>query len=203
MVALGPKSFNGVAAIWTKMVPYTAAQLTTYELLTAHLYASFPNLAADTPLLVFPARLACAAFAAVVSSLLSQPGDTLLSEVNKIRKEDTVKPPSGLPSVPKMADPDRAVDKAQGTELTQGDAPLPPTKLSKLRRPPSRQEGGTKSLGAQVAELGDVARELGFSGLMRGTQARLVQMLFIVVVQLLIYDYAKALVGLPVTGSAH
>ena len=45
-----------------------------------------------------------------------------------------------------------------------------------------------------------IAASLGVGGLFRGTQARLVQMLAIVVVQLLVYDSIKALVGLPVTG---
>ena len=34
-------------------------------------------------------------------------------------------------------------------------------------------------------------------------QARLAQMLVIVVVQLLVYDYVKSLVGLPLTGTKH
>ena len=52
-------------------------------------------------------------------------------------------------------------------------------------------------------ELGliTVAQDLGVTGLFRGTQARLLQMIVIVVVQLLVYDSVKSFVGLPVTGA--
>mmetsp|Transcript_58159 Transcript_58159/g.131784 ORF Transcript_58159/g.131784 Transcript_58159/m.131784 type:complete len:331 (-) Transcript_58159:312-1304(-) len=139
-------AFSGLPAILLKMVPYTAAQLSTYELATSSLYATWPTIATEQPLLVLPATAACAAGAAVVSSLLSQPGDTLLSEVNSGRE-------------------------SQGEETSAG--------------------------------LLSLAQSLGPAGLMRGTQARLVQMLAIVVTQLLVYDSVKAFVGLPVTGSIH
>jgi hypothetical protein len=102
ILEIGPSSFNGLAAILLKMVPYTAAQLTTYELATSTIYSIIPK---ASPLL-FSATVFCAAVAAVVSvrfclnmllrrhrfdrcllsvdmqSLVSQPGDAILSELN-------------------------------------------------------------------------------------------------------------------------
>ena len=46
----------------------------------------------------------------------------------------------------------------------------------------------------------DTSIELGFIGLFKGLQARLIHVIFIVVIQLLIYDSVKQFVGIPVTG---
>ena len=64
-------------------------------------------------------------------------------------------------------------------------------------------EGGDGAEDAAGLELGliTVAQDLGVTGLFRGTQARLLQMIVIVVVQLLVYDSVKSFVGLPVTGA--
>lgn len=152
LVREGGGVFNGQAAILAKMVPYTAFQLSTFETATSALYSAFPEVP-SSPALRLPASFACAALAAVVSSIASQPGDSVLSEVNNSKRK-------GQPD-----------DEERG-------------------RAPSRG-------------LVEVAAELGVAGLFRGTQARIAQMLVIVVTQLLVYDAIKALCGIPVTGASH
>jgi solute carrier family 25 phosphate transporter 3 len=185
-LALPFEPFAGLAAILAKQVPYTAAQLTTYEVATTALYARSPLLllsssstsssSSSSPLLFLVSSAACASLAAVVSSLLSQPGDSILSEVNR-RKSESVKNRGGDNNNNNYYYSDDGDDDDEGYG---GDG-----------------DGDKEERNGLLS----VAASLGFRGLFRGTQARLVQMLAIVVVQLLVYDSIKAFVGLPVTGA--
>ena len=69
--------FFGLPAILAKQVPYTILQLSTFDSFSASISRS--GLLADRFYITLTAALA----AAVLSSLASQPGDTLLSIVNK------------------------------------------------------------------------------------------------------------------------
>ncbi|KAG8464750.1 hypothetical protein KFE25_010118 [Diacronema lutheri] len=131
-------AFGGLVPIWLKMCPYTALQLSTYELTRASTEQLLPGGGG------LSGQLGCAVVAAVVASLGSQPGDALLSAVNQRAEE--------------------------GFEMSDG---------ASLARP----------------SLLDVAGELGATGLFRGTGARLLQMLIIVVVQLVANDFFRELSG--------
>ena len=117
--------FSGLAPLLLKMTTYTATQLTTYDLSTTYVTETYGALS-------FSARLLCALLAAVLASLASQPGDTVLSLM-----------------------------------ATQKEA----------------QEG---------SKVSAALRQLGLEGCFMGWDARLAQMVIIVVVQLLTYDAVSA-----------
>ena len=106
-----------------------------------------------------------AVVAAIISSIISQPGDTLLSFVNKNAKSNNI-----LMSRTVSKDID---DSSSGGEI--------------------------KKLNA-LSIIYDTSMELGMKGLFMGLKARLIHVIFIVVIQLLIYDSVKQIVGIPVTG---
>ena len=101
--------FGALPAMYLKMVPYTMAQLATYDgvtrALASHVRGSVRRAAASGgsassssdskhvwgysssgDLITFGIALCGAALAAVVASLASQPGDTLLSKLNQGRR---------------------------------------------------------------------------------------------------------------------
>lgn len=80
--------YNGVIPVLLKQIPYTMMQLSSFELITTTVYttASTEGLQLlDETLhrLPFIVTVCAAVVAAVLSSLVSQPGDVLLSAVNK------------------------------------------------------------------------------------------------------------------------
>lgn len=110
-----------------------------------------------------------AVIAAIISSIISQPGDTLLSFVNKSAKTKNVLPIN--------------LEDDGGKEVV------------------SMIESGIKKEKVNALQIiYDTIIELGVIGLFKGLQARLIHVIFIVVIQLLIYDSVKQLVGIPVTG---
>lgn len=76
--------YSGLPAIMIKMVPGTMSQLASYEFLTRSAFAAATaaGISADSSTRFF-ITTACAVLAGVVSTLTSQPGDTVLSEMNK------------------------------------------------------------------------------------------------------------------------
>jgi solute carrier family 25 (mitochondrial phosphate transporter), member 3 len=70
--------FRGLPALLCKQLPYTVTQLVSFELLKGVTSAA----AGGSQLLQMAATVGCALAAGVLSSLASQPGDTLLSMVN-------------------------------------------------------------------------------------------------------------------------
>ena len=81
-----------------KQVPYTVVQLVSFEVLTKQAYGTLMGKGIDVN---GPTALAvstcCALVAAILSSLASQPGDSVLSAVNKGSRESRRKqyPPDG------------------------------------------------------------------------------------------------------------
>lgn len=133
--------FRGLPAILAKQVPFTVVQLSTFELATAYL-RSLPDIPEG-----FPISFSAALLAGVLSSISSQPGDTILSITNKSKKNQES------------------------------------TRLSVI----------------QVAQ--QVLATNGVSGFFLGTQARLLHVCTMVVVQLLVYDSIKHFFGIVATGS--
>ena len=150
--------FFGLPAILAKQVPYTVIQLSSFETLSGLL--SGAHLSEDR----FTISVVSALAAAFLSSLASQPGDTLLSIVNKTARRSLV---AAVPAATSVADSAEPVAVA---------APVDAWSI-----------------------IRDAVGELGFKGLFRGTQARLVHVGVIVVTQLLIYDGIKAALGIPLT----
>lgn len=72
---------RGVPATFSKQVPYTVTKQVTFDLLTAALVAADATGPAGT--------VAAASTAAILSTLASQPGDAILSEVSKSSKRSS------------------------------------------------------------------------------------------------------------------
>lgn len=172
--------FFGLPALLLKLIPYSAVQLSGFEFFTTTVYSKLAE--AGEPNSLFPfinfqslflhcvcivgwstaqaaefqvaITFSCAFAAAVLSSLASQPGDTLLSTINK---------------------------STRMTALTGGSS------AAAVRFSP-------------VGRIQNAFKELGWRGLYKGTKARMVHLVLIVVVQSLAYDYIKQLCGIPVTG---
>ena len=110
----------------------------------------------------FLITISTALVAAILSTLVSQPGDTLMSKTTKAIKK-----------------PAMALMIAESTD--------------KANNPPRNE--------FQI--LSDIVSQDGWKGLFVGLQARLLHVSFFVTVQLLVYDYVKALCGIPPTGMSH
>jgi solute carrier family 25 phosphate transporter 3 len=76
--------FLGLPAMLTRNVPYTMVQLSTFELLTKSIYSTMEQNGVDNISdFKFVITASSALVAAFFSTIASQPGDTLLSIVNK------------------------------------------------------------------------------------------------------------------------
>ena len=183
--------------------------------LRSSLYTAFPDIA-DAPLLALTATAACAAAAAVASSLLSQPGDALLSAANGGQRTGQTGPPGrGRGSIAATAAALGPAGLMRGTQVRVcGKELMCGTQVRCQRR--SHCFWAARSARSSPAcaspplppPVACAVRTPVCGGLFRllalacgAEQARLVQMVAIVVTQLLVYDSVKAFVGLPVTGS--
>jgi hypothetical protein len=77
---------SSLPAIYLKQVPYTMAQLVTYDSVTRSLAARLASDGGGGEWATVGVALGGAACAALVASLASQPGDTLLSKLNQGRR---------------------------------------------------------------------------------------------------------------------
>ena len=78
--------YRGLPSILAKQLPYTIVQLSSYEVLTSSFYNYLELLHIDDNTVDsyrYGISAICALIAAVLSSLASQPGDTMLSAVNQ------------------------------------------------------------------------------------------------------------------------
>lgn len=90
--------FSSLPAIFMKQLPYTMVQLVAFEVLTKEAYAVLGGMGVQvTGLAALGVSTSCALVAAVLSSLASQPGDSVLSEVNKGSRDSKKEqyPPDG------------------------------------------------------------------------------------------------------------
>lgn len=145
--------FGTLPAMYLKMVPYTMAQLVTYDGVTRFL-AGRVTLDADWG--TMGVALVGAATAAVVASLASQPGDTLLSMLNQGRRTLM----GGPLSRPGSAAAARA-RRAQGRAATlpaahdaQADKPAQPPMTSSDDEL-EMLEGGAPAVGATGSDKPD------------------------------------------------
>lgn len=164
--------FFGLPAILAKQLPYTVVQLSSFETLSAVIAGT--GVTSDR----FAISVCAALVAAFLSSLASQPGDTLLSIVNKTARRSILAPPAAISATVTSTSTSTSTRDGKGTEA-----------------PPR----GAEEVGAWTI-IGDAARDLGLRGLFRGTKARLLHVGVIVVSQLIIYDSIKAALGIPLPG---
>eukprot|EP01038_Epipyxis_sp_PR26KG_P008067 gene8067-10930_t len=160
--------FSGLPAILLKNVPYTIFQLSTFESLTSLMYAKLAELGItgnEVSKYQIIITASAAFIAAFVSTIASQPGDTLLTIINKSARANATTASTTI-----------------NNNNDNNDNNLKPTESNPLLL------------------LSNISNEIGFLGLFSGLKARLLQMSLIVVIQLLVYDFVKQLVGIPVTG---
>ena len=147
----GVNLFKGLPAIIAKQVPFTMVQLSTFELLTSFLYSSLAANhidVASSSIDKFAITATAAVIAATMSTLCSQPGDTVLCASNRSNLRDSSLSALSVPDI-----------------------------------------------------VADIYRKDGVPGFFTGIQARLIHVMFMVVTQLLVYDYVKQLFGIAATGS--
>ena len=164
--------FNGLPAILLKMVPGTMCQMASYELLTRSAYAAASELHLDG---INGVHLAiatpCALLSGVVSTRTSQPGDTILSEMNRSGAEEGAR-----------------------RNLLHAIREVCVSEVCTV-------EECCETEGGECRLLEVCAPRVAPSELFRGVKARLVHLLALVGSQLLMYDYIKVLVGLSATGA--
>lgn len=182
---------QSMPAIWTKTVPYTMFQLPIYDATSRALTDAAAAMAlasgvALPPVLVkLPASLA----AAFTATVVSQPGDTLLSTINKgdARKMLEAGEAPCLSEACPVGDFDVAVAVGDSQDY------------------PLAVEGGG-SAAWDVISLGDaekkkglaeLAAEIGPAGLMVGWKERLAHVASVVVIQLSCYDSIKHALHVP------
>jgi len=108
--------FRGVPATLAKQLPYTAAKQVSFDALS--------ELFAAGPLPRWASTAAAAAAAAALSTLASQPGDALLSQVSCYSTEDgdlcVAPPPGGLAGLAERLGPRGLLDGLQGAAGADG-----------------------------------------------------------------------------------
>jgi len=186
--------FGSLPAMYLKMIPYTMAQLVTYDSATRHLAAQLRTSSlAGSEWGTLAVALGSAALAALVASLASQPGDTLLSKLNQGRR---LRSASGLSqsrrrSAGALTSSDEELEPPGGPLSAKGED-------GGVGAAEEGDEGeGRAAGGGGCGPMCALAARLGPAGLMLGWQARLAHTGTIVLFQLLIYDGVKAAVGLP------
>ena len=165
--------FRGLPAVFAKQIPFTVIQLASFESITTAIYSYLSRSDnnfdySEVSKYKYLISASSALVAAVLSSLASQPGDTLLSAVNQSSKKVFLEGPVG-----------------GGNGMTPGR--LIGEEIEVVLKNP-------------LEVMRDTLDEVGFRGLFKGTKARLLHVSFYVVVQFLVYDFVKQIVGLPVTG---
>jgi solute carrier family 25 phosphate transporter 3 len=140
----------------------------------------------------FGVTFASAALAGLLGAVVSQPGDTLVTVINKEAKS------MGLAQAPggKGGAVSASVSRARGgrgvAAAAAGSSASSADEEGSGRG--SAEEGGTLSV-SPFALMVRTAQQLGLQGLYAGFGARLLHVLVIVVSQLLIYDASKEVVG--------
>lgn len=129
---------------------------------------------------------AAALVAGFAATMISQPGDTLLSKVNKDKASGESAPTKPVSIDKSGIRPYKKVEKVDVKVFVSST---------------DKSENVVEKNGTSLDKIVSAARELGIRGLYTGTGARLIQVSVIVVTQLLMYDYIKSLVGMPVTGA--
>ena len=170
--------FIGLPVMLTRNVPYTMVQLSTFELLTKTIYSNMSQVGITSEHMSdfkFMITAFSALVAAFFSTIASQPGDTLLSIVNKesrVQKEEE-QYDDGM-----MIIQTSSSSSSSSSSKTEPFDPFEPFGI-----------------------LAGTIQELGLQGLYKGTKARMLHIAVMLVIQLVVYDYIKLALGIAVTGS--
>jgi hypothetical protein len=187
--------FRGLPAVFAKQIPFTVVQLASFELITTSIYSYLSRSDNnfdfnEVSKYKYAISGVSAIVAAVLSSLASQPGDTLLSAVNKGSRNKKVAINSSVGQEGAERSVREYLDSA-----SDYDTVIEAQKVA-------IQDTVVVAYEAEnpLTIMKETFDEIGVKGLFRGTKARLFHVSFYVVVQFLAYDTIKQLVGLPVTG---
>jgi solute carrier family 25 phosphate transporter 3 len=174
---------GSLPAIWIKTVPYTMFQLPLYDVTSSALRDAAAMLLASGGVAVPPIliQLPASFVAAFAASLVSQPGDTLLSTINKgsARKMLAAGAPPCISDACGSGDFDVAV--AVGDSMDPYPDDLDGDGDEDTSSSGQKTEGG----------LWELAATLGPAGLMVGWSERLVHVSSVVIIQLICYDNIK------------
>ncbi|CAM9648306.1 unnamed protein product [Ectocarpus sp. 13 AM-2016] len=210
---------RGLPAVLAKQIPYTVTKLVTFDYLVRTVASLVSRNSSGGGKKGFGTgvggTVACAVIAGVLSSLASQPGDSLLSALNSEGRNAGVEgggmnTVAGLDEV-MMSDLNSedgsgsmsdGGGSGSGSEEQQSgggayyehspDAPVY-FEGSDVPAPQLQQQQQVEPV---IRAMARIAREAGFSGLFRGTGARMMHVTSIVTVQLLIYQSIKNMVGI-------
>ncbi|CAM9244635.1 unnamed protein product [Ectocarpus fasciculatus] len=208
---------RGLPAVLAKQIPYTVTKLVTFDYLVRKVASLVSrNGSGGTGV---GGTVACAVIAGVLSSLASQPGDSLLSALNsegrnagvegggvnmvagfdEMMSDVTSEDGSGSMSDSGSSGSGSEEQQSGGGEYYQyspdasvsfggSDAPA-----GQLQQQQQQQQPQVEPV---IRAMARIAREAGFSGLFRGTGARMMHVTSIVTLQLLIYQSIKTMVGI-------
>ncbi|CBJ30281.1 mitochondrial phosphate carrier protein [Ectocarpus siliculosus] len=214
---------RGLPAVLAKQIPYTVTKLVTFDYLVRTVASLVSRNSSGGGKKGFGTgvggTVACAVIAGVLSSLASQPGDSLLSALNSEGRNAEVEG-GGMNTVAgfdevMMSDVNSedgsgsmsdSGGSGSGSEEQQNgggayyqysaDAPVYFEGSDAPTGQLEQQQQQQQQVEPVILAMARIAREAGFSGLFRGTGARMMHVTSIVTVQLLIYQSIKNMVGI-------
>ncbi|CAM9863919.1 unnamed protein product [Scytosiphon promiscuus] len=206
---------RGLPAVLAKQVPYTVTKLVTFDYLVRSVASRFSSDGGGGGVgkgrsAGVGVTVACAVVAGVLSSLASQPGDSLLSALNSEGRGD--KGGSGGADAASFGelsdcnseDGGSCSGSGSGSEEYDGgvyfqtsagavDGGVDAWQQQQQLQLQQQQQQQVEPVARAMLRI---AREAGFAGLFRGTGARMMHVTSIVTVQLLIYQSIKSMVGI-------
>jgi solute carrier family 25 phosphate transporter 3 len=184
---------DSLPAIYCKTIPFTMFQLPVYDVVSKSLRESAGGLEGVVDVPPIAIQLSASLAAALIASLASQPGDTIMSEINggaeDEAEEDEAEEGGG-------ADVDADVAGAAGVAphdagRTEENGGATAEVASAAGHPDERRERRRRRRRRGLIE---VAAELGPSGLFVGWRERLAHVASLVVIQLPAYDNIKQVI---------
>ena len=193
--------FRSLSPIYAKMIPFSMFQLAMYDVTSGALRDVIAS--SDVALSPLAAQIPASFVAAFTASLASQPGDTLLSTMNKGRAREMLEAgePPCITDACSTGDLDVAVAVGDSADWLEGagaagSAAAAVDEPVAAKAVEGRGEGGAvvDSKAEPVAAMGvvETALALGPAGLFTGWRERLVHVSTVIVIQLLCYDNIKA-----------
>ena len=227
-------SFGGLWAMLSKQVPYTFGKQVSFDVFAGMLYTFFGVLQKQMSALSdggvkWAVSVFAAMGASLVACILSQPGDMILTETYKPKKEsvdehdsmdDSVSIDGTLTDVSATSEDSDSVGAesvaGRTTPNVAGEADIavatetaaaitttvyPAEATAKPAFVTATPETAPKVSTAFTDIVTRLYREGGVAKFFTGTQARILHVGLIITSQLVIYDIVKQLLGLPATGS--
>ena len=185
---------DSLPAIYCKTIPFTMFQLPVYDVVSKSLRESARGMVGVVDVPPIAIQLSASLAAALIASLASQPGDTIMSEINggaEDEAEEEEEEEGG------GADVDADVAGAAGVAphdagRTEENGGATAEVASAAGHPGERRERRRRR--RRRRGLLEVAAELGPSGLFVGWRERLAHVASLVVIQLPAYDNIKQVI---------